>query len=58
MLQLVHYSAIVSLLPLELQDAPDKLNIVALRGRLPLTPRLQELLNGRNVADSCLKFLK
>ena len=30
MLQLVHYSAIVSLLPLELQDAPDKLNPLGL----------------------------
>jgi hypothetical protein len=43
---------------LELQDSPDHLNIGAIWRRLPLTSGLQELLNCRNVADSCLKCLK
>lgn len=49
---------IVRPLLLEMQNAPDHLNIVAVRGLLPLAPRLQELLNCRDVADSCFKCLE
>ena len=34
------------------------LNSVAVRGRLPLTPGLKELLNCRDAADSCFKCLE
>lgn len=45
-------------LPSELQDIPDDFHIVAVRRWLPLTARLQELLNCRDVADSCFKCLE